>query len=62
MQFLTSRDVMARLRIGRTKFYALVRSGQLLAIRLGARRLAEEELLRFIASLPPRNSNKGEFA
>lgn len=52
-RFLSVRDVCKLLRCGRTKFYALVKVGDLKAIKVGhSTRVTETEFRRFCASLP----------
>ncbi len=46
-------EACTRLKIGRTTFYKLIGSGELRALKSGKKTLiAEEELDRWIASLP----------
>ncbi len=46
-------EACTRLKIGRTTFYKLIGSGELRALKFGKKTLiAEEELDRWIASLP----------
>jgi excisionase family DNA binding protein len=50
---LAIKEAMATLRVGRTNLYALLKSGQLQAVKVGSRTLIREsELARFIAALP----------
>lgn len=50
----TVRQACKILNIGRTKFYALLASGELTAVRLGRKVLiTQEELARFLNNLPP---------
>jgi excisionase family DNA binding protein len=51
-QLLTTKDLSARLRLGRTSVLALIRDGKLPARRIGrAVRVAESDLSEFIESL-----------
>jgi excisionase family DNA binding protein len=51
---LTAKEACAALNCGKTKFYALLGSGELTAIRLGRKVLIKpEEIARFMAALPP---------
>ena len=50
----TVRQACKILNVGRTKFYGLLASGELTAIRLGRKVLVtQEELTRFLTALPP---------
>lgn len=51
-QLYTVPEVLGRLRTSRTKFYELVRTGQLSTVKIGSRTYVRaDELARFIGSL-----------
>jgi excisionase family DNA binding protein len=59
MNLLSITEAMKRLSIGRTKLYALLKTGELKARRIYGRTLiAQEDLDTFIQSLPAYNENE----
>jgi excisionase family DNA binding protein len=57
LQAYTVEQVAEMLHIGRDKVYELIRTGQLRSIKIGkSRRITEEQLTEFIASLEGDNA------
>lgn len=56
----TINQAAARLNTSRTRLYAMLASGELRSVTLGARqRIADDELRRFIAALPSVSASGG---
>ena len=56
---VTTKDAWQSLGIGRTRFFEILRAGDIQAVRLGRRTLVPvTELERFAAALPSRNGTR----
>ena len=60
-QAYTAREAAKKIRVGKNKFYRLIREGQLKARKIGARTIVtEEDLIDYLRNLPEVASQGGD--